>query len=233
MRFQLITGFGLDKRAFDPLGLPPDRFILHDLIPILPGETLKDYALRMARSMGVVPDDVVGGISFGGMLGLEIAKSLGSRGVILIASADHPRHIRKRFLIWSHIARFAPDPLIRRVFGLIPWVLKRQNLLTPEGQALLNAIMTAFPPSLLREIPARIRTWEGCTPGVPVRRIHSQGDWLIRLNGDPSHLQVVTGRNHLITVSHPEAVRKFLLEAYDEFAAMGPRSGAAQAPPKA
>lgn len=224
MRFHLITGFALDKRAFDPLKLPADRFVLYDLIPILPGETLKDYALRMAREMGAGPDDVVGGISFGGMLGLEIAKALKTRGAILIASADHPRHIRNRFLIWSHIARFAPDAFIHRIFRLIPWVLKRQKLLTPEGQALLNDIMTAFPPSLLRDLPDRMRCWGGCTPGVQVRQIHSQDDWLIRLNGRPPHLQVVPGRNHLITVSHPEAVRKFLLDAYDEFAAMGPRA---------
>ena len=63
MRFFLITGFGLDKRAFAPMNLPEDRFVLFDLVPALPGEDLRDYALRMAGDMGVVPGDVVGGIS--------------------------------------------------------------------------------------------------------------------------------------------------------------------------
>ena len=49
-----------------------------------------------------------------------------------------------------------------------------------------------------------IRTWEGCPPAVPFRQIHSEGDWLIRLNGAPPDLTVVKGKNHLITVSHPE-----------------------------
>jgi hypothetical protein len=172
-----------------------------------------------AAVIGAGPGDVVGGISFGGIISLEIAKVLKPRGVILIASATHPRFIRKRFLIWSHISPYAPDFLVRRVFALVPWVLKRQNMLTPEGQALLNEIMTAFPPALLRNLPPKIRKWQGCLPAAPLRQIHSEGDWLIRLNGAPPSLTVLQGRNHLLTVSHPEQVRKFLMDCYDEFAA--------------
>lgn len=226
MRIHLITGFGLDKRAFAPLDLPPERFVLYDLIPPLPRETLKEHALRMAEGMalasGFGPGDVIGGISFGGMLALEMAKSLKPKGLVLIASSTHPRHIRKRFLIWSHVAPYAPDFLIKRVFALIPWVLKRQNMLTPEGQSLLNDIMTAFPADFLRGFPPKIRKWEGCPPAVKLRQIHSEGDWLIRLNGKPEDLTVVKGRNHLITVSHPEAVRKFLMDAYEEFSTGAP-----------
>ena len=217
MRFFLITGFGLDKRAFSLLNLPEDRFKVFDLIPPLKGETLQTYALRMGREIGVGPDDVVGGVSFGGMMGLEIAKALKTRAVVIIASSTHPRHIRKRFLLFSHVAPHAPDFFVHRIFRLIPWVLKRSKMLTPEGQALLNAIMTAFPPAWLRSMPPMIRKWEGCPPAVPFRQMHSEGDWLIRLNGDPKTLTVVKGRNHLITVSHPEAVRKFLTDAWEEF----------------
>lgn len=217
MRFFLITGFGLDKRAFSLLDLPEDKFKFFDLIPPLKGETLKTYALRMGREIGVGPDDVVGGVSFGGMMALEIAKAVKTRGVVIIASTTHPRHIRKRFLLFSHISPYVPDALVHRIFRLVPWVLKRQNMLTPEGQTLLNDIMTAFPPAWLRSMPPMIRKWEGCQPAAPFRRMHSEGDWLIRLDGDPKDLTVVKGKNHLITVSHPEAVRKFLLDTWEEF----------------
>lgn len=218
MRMHLITGFGLDKRAFSPLRLPEDRFRLYDLIPPRRRETLRGYALRMAEGMDLDPGDVVGGISLGGMLALEIARAVPCRAVVLIASADHPRHIRRRFLVWSRLAPHAPDFLIKRVFALIPLALKLQGMLSPSGQALLNDIMQRFPPSYLRGIPPKIREWEGCPPAVPLRQIHSEGDWLIRLNGGGPHLTVVKGRNHLITVSHPEEVRKFLMDVYGEFA---------------
>jgi hypothetical protein len=222
MRIILITGFALDKRAFLPLDLPPDRFQLVDLIPVNGGETLREYALRMGRQLGVTGDDVIGGVSLGGMLALEIAKAMGARGLILIATATHPRHVRKRFLLLAPIARIVPEFLIRKIFTMIPRVLSWQNMLSPSGQALLADIMGHFPAALLKSLPFKIMRWPGCEPTAPVRRLHSEGDWLIRPNGDLGSQVILKGRNHLVTVSHPPEVRRFLLEAADFFAAQTP-----------
>lgn len=215
MRVFLITGFALDKRAFAFLDLPPERFVLADLIPARPRESLRDYALRLGEGLGCTSGDVIGGVSLGGMLALEIAKAKGARGLILMASCTHPRWIRKRFLLFAPIARFVPDAVISRLFTLIPWYLARQRMLTPEGQALLADVMGAFPPALLKALPMKMLRWKGCAPCVPLRQLHSRGDWLIRRNGDPVTLE---GRNHLVTVSHPVQVREFLLAAEREFA---------------
>jgi pimeloyl-ACP methyl ester carboxylesterase len=214
MRIFLITGFALDKRAFSPLGLSDERFRFVDLIPARAGETLRDYALRLGDSLGAGKDDVIGGVSLGGMLALEIAKARGARGLILIASCTHPRFVRKRFLLLSPLAKLLPEPLISRIFTLVPWVLRRQNMLSPSGQALLADIMGHFPPALLKAMPMKVLRWSGCEPAAPLRQIHSEGDWMIRPNGNPLLLK---GRNHLVTVSHPEEVRRFLLEAAEEF----------------
>lgn len=211
MRIFLITGFGLDGRAFAPLDLPGD-FHAVDLIAVRRGETLAAYALRLAAQMGLEAGDVVGGVSLGGMLALEMAKAKGCRGVILIASCIHPRHIRRRFLWLSYVAPWVPESLIHRAFQLIPLALRWQNLLTPDGQKLLNDIMGAFPPRLLKTLPPLIRRWPGCLPTTPVRRIHSTGDWMIRPAGEPPPV-LLQGKNHLITVSHPAEVRRFLLDA--------------------
>src|SRR4051812_5856151 len=133
MRVFLITGFALDKRAFALMDLPADTYHLLDLIPILPGETLRVYARRFASEIGLAPGDIIGGVSLGGMLALEMAKAVDVNGVVLIASATHPRYIRKRFKMWSPLARWVPEFLIRRVFTLIPRILALQNMLNPEG----------------------------------------------------------------------------------------------------
>ena len=217
MRVFLITGFALDKRAFAPLRLPEEVFIAVDLIPIRRGESLREYALRLAAEIGYRPDDVIGGVPLGGMLALEIAAGLGARGIVLIASAGHPRFIRKRFRWLSPLAARVPEILIRNVFRLVPTVLKWRRMLSPQGQALLADIMGKFPPTLLKAMPSRIMGWRGCLPSAPLRQIHSEGDWLIRPNGDPAILKLVKGRNHLLTVSHPEEVREFLFAAVRDF----------------
>lgn len=227
MRVFLITGFALDTRAFSPLQLPPEPFRLVDLIPARRRETLREYALRLAAEIGMTGDDVIGGVSLGGMLALEMARAVGARGVILIASCAHPRYIRKRFLIFAPIAPFLPEALVRRAFTLLPVILKWQGMLNPSQQALLADIMGRFPPALLKAMPYKMMRWEGCSPAVPVRQIHSRGDWLIRPNGGPA-CRMLEGRNHLLTVSHPAEVRRFLLEAAEEFAGSPPGRGEPQ-----
>jgi hypothetical protein len=217
MRVFLITGFALDKRAFSLMKLPEDVYHTLDFIPILKGETLREYAKRMAGEIGLAAGDVIGGVSLGGMLALEMAKTVDVLGVVIIASTTHPRHIRKRFTMWAPLARWVPEALIRRIFTAIPRILALQNMLSPEGQALLGDIMASHPPALLKTFPKMIVGWPGCEPPARFRQIHSDGDWLIRPNGDPATLAILPGKNHLITVSHPEKVRELVLEAVAGF----------------
>jgi hypothetical protein len=218
MRVLLITGFALDRRAFLPLDLP-DGFETFDLIPVRKGETLRAYALRMAGEIGLKPGDVIGGVSLGGMLALEMARAIEVRGALIIASATHPRHIRKRFKMWAPIAPFAPDFAISRLFRLIPAVLAWQKMLSPPDQALLADIMGRFPPDLLRAFPPMISRWPGCRPPARFRHLHATGDWLIRPAGDPQTLDLIRAHNHLITVSHPREVREWLVRTVREFSA--------------
>ncbi|GEM_PF-1634393 len=217
MRVFLITGFALDKRAFHFMDLPPDVYQTLDLIPILKGETLPAYAKRMAGEIGLAPGDVIGGVSLGGMIALEMAKVVDVLGVIIIASATHPRFIRKRFKMWAPIAAWVPQAVIRRIFTLIPRILALQNMLLPEGQALLADIMGRFPPAMLQTFPMMIMRWPGSGTPARFRHIHSDGDWLIRPNGDPATLTILKGKNHLITVSHPQAVRDLVMQAVAGF----------------
>jgi hypothetical protein len=218
MRVLLITGFALDRRAFTRLNLPAE-FETFDLIPVRRGETLREYASRMAGEIGLRPGDIIGGVSLGGMLALEMARVIDVRGALIIASATHPRHIRKRFLWLWPLAPLMPDFVISRIFRLVPAVLAMQKMLEPPDQALLADIMGRFPPALLRAFPPMIARWPGCRPPARFRHLHSTGDWMIRPAGDPQTLTLLKGSNHLITVSHPLEVREWLLRSVREFAA--------------
>jgi pimeloyl-ACP methyl ester carboxylesterase len=217
MRVFLITGFALDRRAFSFMDLPKDVYQTLDLIPIRKGESFREYALRFAREIGLAPGDVIGGVSLGGMLALEMAKAVDVLGVVIIASATHPRYIRKRFKMWAPLAPWVPERIISMIFTLIPRILAMQNMLSKEGQALLAEIMGKFPPTLLKTFPGMIMRWPGCEPPARFVHIHSDGDWLIRPNGNTATLTLLPGKNHLITVSHPQAVRDLVMKAVEGF----------------
>ena len=210
----LITGFALDCRVLESLRLPASlgfRFI--DLIPALPDESLPKYALRLAQTIGFQPGDRIGGISMGGMLALEIARECRASQILLIASCTHPRFIRFPFRLAGRLAPHVPQVVLHQIFTYLPFCLRQLGMHTAQGEALLKDIMGQFPPDRIQSLSRMILQWKGCEPTVPYLALHSEGDWLIR---PPLHLSALTllkGRNHLLSISHHDATRQFLIEA--------------------
>ncbi len=80
-----ISGFGSDEKVFSKLILKDHEVhFIQWLIPVNK-ESLHDYAKRMAAQ---IEDDapVLIGLSFGGMMCIEIAKQIPTKAVILISS---------------------------------------------------------------------------------------------------------------------------------------------------
>lgn len=96
MKLYCIPGFGVDDKIFGKLTLNANLQFINWLDP-LPKETLQNYALRMAASIDE-EDPVILGISFGGMIALEIAKLRPVKQIILISSIktakELPVHLR-------------------------------------------------------------------------------------------------------------------------------------------
>lgn len=94
MKVYLIPGLAADKRVFRHIQLPQGYEACHlEWLPPAKGETLQDYALRMAGQIDHQEDFVLAGLSFGGMLAVEIAKKYPAKKLILIASISHPSQL--------------------------------------------------------------------------------------------------------------------------------------------
>ena len=80
-----ISGLGADERAFSRLQIPEYKLVYLPWIMPLQNETIQAYALRM--SVGIKEDNfILMGLSFGGMMCIEIAKLIKAEKVILISS---------------------------------------------------------------------------------------------------------------------------------------------------
>lgn len=96
MHAYCISGLGADFRLFSRLNLP--HISLHDLpwMTNQPGEAIAHYAGRM-KALIQHDDPILIGVSFGGMMAIEIAKLYPTATVILISSIrDH--HQRPRWM---------------------------------------------------------------------------------------------------------------------------------------
>lgn len=80
-----ISGLGADERAFSRLRIPNFRLVYLPWLMPLEKESIEQYARRM--SAGITEENpVLMGLSFGGMVSIEIAKLIPVDKVILISS---------------------------------------------------------------------------------------------------------------------------------------------------
>ena len=98
-----ISGLGADERVFQYLKLQQVEPVYLNWFPPQPGEKLESYALRMSEKI-TTPQPIIVGLSFGGMLALEIARIIPVKLVILISSVKSGKEIPFYF----RVARYLP-----------------------------------------------------------------------------------------------------------------------------
>lgn len=97
-----ISGLGADHHIFDPLEIPGVTFTHLPWLMPEEDEALGGYADRMrARIREEAP--VLLGVSFGGMMAIEIAKMLPKATVIIISSIWHRRQLPFPIKMTTHL----------------------------------------------------------------------------------------------------------------------------------
>lgn len=105
MNVYFISGLGADRRAFEKLKLPP-RYSIHylDWVEHQKGETLNEYAKRLAASIDATQPFALVGLSMGGMIASAMTQFLQPYKTVLISSVG----CAKEFPPLLKMARFLP-----------------------------------------------------------------------------------------------------------------------------
>ncbi|HEY2726092.1 MAG TPA: alpha/beta hydrolase [Parafilimonas sp.] len=88
-----ITGLGADENVFKHLDLSFVKPVFINWLSPLRNETLHDYAMRIKEKYIHEENPLIFGLSLGGMIAVEIAKSSPSAKVIIISSAKTKKEI--------------------------------------------------------------------------------------------------------------------------------------------
>ncbi len=204
----LIPGLGADKRLFRH----QKRAFKQALTPswLLPQkyESLSHYAQRWSGHLKLKPGGYLIGVSFGGMLALEMAKWVKPKAVLLISSCRNPSAIPWYLRMSGHIPSW---PLISKTLAKI--FPKRSGRFlgskTKRQQDLLIQMLLETPDSFLRWTLHAILGWEGFkSDRLRVHHIHGECDHLIPVrNVEPD--QCIRGGGHLINLTHSKEVNEF------------------------
>lgn len=227
-RIVLFPGLAADPKMFGP----QKRFFGDDLecpdwLQPKSDESFDHYAQRWANQLRPKPGDTrplyLGGVSFGGLVAMQIARYLSPRAVILIGSCR------------SSAAKPARWQVARRVGDMIPqWLLSRRWVLAAGGlwlsivdhlddsnRSLMIAMAKDSDPELIRWSGHTCADWEfdsAEVPGFPpVHQIHGKNDAIIPLHLDDPDTVIADGR-HILVFSHPQTINRFIMDVIRRYA---------------
>ncbi|MEO1614824.1 MAG: alpha/beta hydrolase [Planctomycetota bacterium] len=170
---------------------------------------------------------VLGGMSFGGSLAMQVASLLERKpsAIALIACNRTSATISQGFRVSRRIGSLLPDSMIRKSLGVVSSLFARREQLGVDDRDRLRAMANRAQIRGLLWGAAAVASWRfddaaASATGVPIHQIHGQHDWVIPFHR-PHVTQELKGARHLITWTHPEGVNRFLEDVLADVRARG------------
>ncbi|MCV9388099.1 alpha/beta fold hydrolase [Reichenbachiella ulvae] len=155
-RIVFISGIGADHRAFQRIQIPNYEAVYADWIPLKNRqESFESYCDRIAETYQIGSEDVLVGLSFGGLVAQQFAKTMGNQKVILVSSFRSKEDLQPLMyygLIWN-LYKLLPDfriPILTDVMG--HYINSRQKESKPVIQAMIQDADFRFNNWCIRQI---------------------------------------------------------------------------------
>lgn len=204
MKIYGISGLGADKRVFDFLKLD------YPLIPIEwiepnEKESLSDYSYRLSKVIDTESDFSLVGVSFGGLVAVEISKILKPNCTVLISSAETKSELRTIYRSVGKVGllRVIPTKLFDPPRGVANFVFGTNN------KALLNSILNETDLKFAKWAVHELVNWENQYRVENVIRIHGTKDKLIPWSGS-REVNLIENGEHFMIVDRAEEISEII-----------------------
>jgi pimeloyl-ACP methyl ester carboxylesterase len=202
-----ISGLGADKRAFSFLDLSFCEPVYIEWIKPLPKESLKNYALRLKDQIPD-PSPVIIGVSFGGMLATEIAKSDPSAKAIIIASNKTKNEFPKIFLAGKYVPayKWVPPSLLKKA------TLIRNKFFGPKGEKqkeMFKQILKDTDTNFSKWAIYSILHWDNAEIPANLTHIHGTSDRLLPYRLVKADF-AIKGGSHLMVMNQHDDISALL-----------------------
>jgi len=181
------------------LPLLPNATVV-DFIPPEPRESLVAYASRMANLFPA--NAFIAGVSFGGVIALEISRIVRPRGCILISSVRHPRELPPWFRVWRVVGGRRCSLLLQTIgssASLLPKSVCTSSTIRAKKLAGASGYWHRWATSAVLDWQPEL-TFDRC----PMLQIHGTADTTFPIRYTHPDVSVADGR-HDLPVSHPTA----------------------------
>lgn len=209
----IFSGLGADERVFKKLNF--SGFSITFIRWIIPQnlETIENYAKRL---LGQIPTSrpTLIGLSFGGLIAVEVAKQIETEKVILISSAKIKSEIPFYY-------RWAGQLRIHKLFPTK--FLKKYNFLSSyffgatssSDKQILKAILNDTDPTFLIWAVDKVVCWKNTTPIKNTTHIHGTADKILPFRFISCDYKITNG-GHFMTLNKPNELTKAIKQALQE-----------------
>ncbi len=170
-----ISGLGADRRVFEKLKFKGYQPVHLNWLAPHKREKLTDYAQRLAAEIND-PEPILIGLSFGGIVAVEIANQMKIEKVILISSTKTTREIPWYFKIFRWLPVHLLIPFKSLLWAIYLPINCFFSLESEEEKKLLKAILIDTDAKFLRWAINRVVYWKNQTIPNNIYHLHGTSD---------------------------------------------------------
>jgi pimeloyl-ACP methyl ester carboxylesterase len=211
MKAYFISGMAADSRVFRHIQLPEGyEPVFLDWIEPAKNESLPDYAIRLAAHINTQEPFTLIGLSFGGMLAVEIAKKYKPVKTVLISSIPVSAHLPGYFRMAAKLRlhKLVPVSLMKTGAMAKRFFTKESN----DDKKLLWQIIRESDPRLIKWSMQAVLSWKNDWMPEDVCHIHGTKDEILPVRYTrPTH--TIDRGSHMMVMDRADMVNDILRNA--------------------
>jgi pimeloyl-ACP methyl ester carboxylesterase len=175
LKTYFISGLGADWKIFSKVKLPPPYEIVHlEWLPVIENETLLSYSLKLAEKINKEEAFTLVGLSFGGLVAVEISKHYKPEKLVLISSVSTRASIP---LLYKSAGKLRLEKLLPLELTLFkPALLWFFGPLSAESEEIVSGYILHSDKVLVNWALGEISRWSNMVKPENLIQIHGEKD---------------------------------------------------------
>jgi pimeloyl-ACP methyl ester carboxylesterase len=204
----LISGLGADQRLFGKLNLQDHRFHPVEWIEPDTDESLPAYCKRLAQQIKATGNVILIGVSFGGIVAIELARLINAKKIIIISSIKATSEKPWYFVLLPYLFlhRIVSPRLLQYLLKLLRPMFGR---MTNDDYQLFKLMIKDANPKFLRWGIESVLKWQSPSIDSEIVHIHGDRDLIFPIKKIRA-AKIIKGGNHYMVVQRAEEISKIV-----------------------
>lgn len=200
----LISELGADQRLFSRLNLPNHRLHPIEWVEPLADESLPAYSKRLVNQVKPNSGVILIGVSFGGIIAIELARLINVTKIILISSIKATHEKPWYFAVFRNLGlhRIMSSKLLQFLLKLTRPMFGR---MTDDEYRLFISMVQETSAEFMRWGIEAVLNWQAPVTDTEIVHIHGDRDLIFPVRKVASP-EIIRGGNHFMIIQKAEEI---------------------------